>query len=65
LRALLPVGQAIVLTSVDWDKYGGRVDADVELAGADLVTQLVAGSWAARWADKGVKALPPWPRLVV
>jgi endonuclease YncB( thermonuclease family) len=65
LRTLLPVGQSIVLTSVNWDKYGGRVDADVEVAGADLVTQLVASNWAARWADKGVKALPPWPRPVM
>jgi endonuclease YncB( thermonuclease family) len=62
LRTLLPVGQSVVLTSVDWDKYGGRVDGDVELAGVDLVTELVAGSWAARWNDKGAKSLPPWPR---
>jgi endonuclease YncB( thermonuclease family) len=64
LRTLLPAGQSIVLTSVHWDKYGGRVDADVELAGADLVTMLVAHGWAAYWDDKGAKVLPPWPRPV-
>lgn len=64
LRGLLPVGQQVVLTSVNWDKFGGRVDADVELAGADLVTQLVTANWLARWDDKGPKTLPPWPRPV-
>lgn len=41
-RLHLPsVGEPIVLKNVKWDKFGGRIDADVDAAGSDLSYQLL------------------------
>jgi micrococcal nuclease len=65
LAALLPAGTAVTVRSVSWDKFGGRVDADIELAdGSDLVAGLIAAQWAAAWDGTGVRPVPPWPRTV-
>ena len=63
LRALLPAGTPIVLRSVLVDKYGGRVDAQINLAdGTDLIAALIAAHWAAAWDGTGTRPVPPWPR---
>ena len=66
LAAVLAAAPAITLTSTTWDKFGGRIDADVELVhrdeAQDLVGKLVATGWAAPWDGKGTRPLPPWPR---
>lgn len=63
LRALLPVGTVVTLTSVKVDKYGSRWDARVVLAdGTDLVAGLITDNWAAPWDGTGTKPVPPWPR---
>lgn len=64
LRALLPTGTVVGLTSISADKYF-RYDAQVTLPdGRDLVSVLVAGQWATPWDGLGTKPLPPWPRSV-
>ena len=63
LRALLPAGTPVVLRSVLVDKYGGRVDAQINLAdGTDLIATLIAAHWAALWDGSGTRPTPPWPR---
>ena len=59
------VGWHIMLTSMAWDKFGGRVDAAVTLPdGSDLATGLIVDGWAAAWNGTGAKPVPPWPRTV-
>lgn len=43
-QALLPVGAAVEVVSHGWDKYGGRIDADIRRADLDLdfATQMLA-----------------------
>lgn len=65
LQALLPAGTPIVLRSLTWDKYGGRMDADIiEVDGTDLIQQLIAEQWLAAWDGTGERPVPPWPRTV-
>ena len=65
LKALLPAGTKVVLRSVAWDKFGGRVDADVlEVDGTDLIQTLIAQQWLAAWDGTGTRPVPPWPRTV-
>lgn len=65
LTDLLSAGTPVTLTSVKPDKFGGRYDATVTLAGgADLVQVLIQSQWAAAWDGAGTKPLPPWPRTV-
>jgi endonuclease YncB( thermonuclease family) len=65
LKALLPPGTQVVLRSVAWDKFGGRVDADViEVDGSDLIQQLITEQWLIPWDGTGTRPVPPWPRTV-
>jgi endonuclease YncB( thermonuclease family) len=69
LRALLPAGTVVTLTSESWDKYGGRTDATITYLGADgtphdLVGDLIAGQWGAPYSGSGPMPVPPWPRTV-
>lgn len=65
LRSRLPDGTKLVLHSVQWDKFGGRIDAEVFLTdGTDLIQQLIAEQWLAPWDGTGTKPVPPWPRTV-
>ena len=71
LRALLPPGTVVTLTSASWDKYGGRTDATITYLGADgqphdLVGDLIAGQWGAPYDGTGPTSahVPPWPRTV-
>jgi endonuclease YncB( thermonuclease family) len=59
----------VLLQSVQYDKFGSRIDADVFLidhAGKPLpngnVTQLmIAAGFAAAWNGQGEKPVPVWP----
>lgn len=66
LAALLPPGTAVVLATVDDDKYGPRWDARVfyERGGVvrDLVAGLIADHWLAPWDGRGAQPKPPFPR---
>jgi endonuclease YncB( thermonuclease family) len=69
LRALLPPGTAVTITSASWDKYGGRADATVTYLGADgqphdLVGDLIADGWGAPYGGAGPMPVPQWPRTV-
>lgn len=65
LKALLPPGTQVTLKSVAYDKFGGRLDADViEVDGTDLIQQLIAEQWLAAWDGTGTRPVPPWPRTV-
>ena len=67
LAALLPVGAKVLLQTAKPDKYAPRWDAQVTYLTADgavhdLVTDLIAGQWAAAWDGSGPRPVPPWPR---
>ncbi len=63
LMGILPAGTPVRVSSVKNDKYGGRFDARIELAGGhDLASELITTGWAAPWAGTGEKPLPAWPR---
>lgn len=59
LQTVLHVGDEVTVTSVNWDKYGGRVDGQVTLPdGRDLAQVMVAAGHAAVWDGKGPKPVP-------
>lgn len=46
-RALLPIDTPVLVTSRGWDKYGGRIDADVTTHyGIDFGEAMLAGGHA-------------------
>lgn len=64
LGLLLRPGTRIVLRSIKVDKWGGRYDALIELPGiGDLTEYLILKGWVARWNGRGIKPVPPWPRV--
>lgn len=61
LTALLGAGPLRV-TSVKWDKYGGRADCLIQLPDGTSVTDLmIRDGYALAWNGKGTKPVPPWP----
>lgn len=65
LAEVLPAGIAVLLRSIQNDKYGGRYDARLSVGGIeDLTDSLIAGGWAVAWDGTGKAPVPPWPRLV-
>lgn len=65
LESRLPVGTVATVTSVKNDKYGGRFDAEIIVAGGvSLNRELIHDGWAAAWSGAGAKPVPPWPRKV-
>lgn len=64
LAVLLPPGTHVVLHTVKPDKYADRYDAVVIATdGVDIVETLIETGWLARWNGRGLKPVPPWPRL--
>jgi endonuclease YncB( thermonuclease family) len=76
VRPGMTVGSPVVLTailpsqtSLQNDKFGGRLDAVVTYLAADgiphdLGSDLIAEQWAVPWNGVGVQPKPPWPRTV-
>ena len=63
LASILPPGMLIGLRSVQWDKFGGRVDGYITLpGGADLGALLIQTGWAVPWDGRGKAPIPAWPR---
>jgi endonuclease YncB( thermonuclease family) len=62
LAQLLPAGTPVSLHSVKNDKYGGRFDAVIYLAGVNITTTLINTGWAAAWDGVGTAPVPAWPR---
>jgi endonuclease YncB( thermonuclease family) len=71
LASILPIGSLVMLDSVAFDKYSGRIDANVwyldhdgnPLPNGNLVEILIADGWLARWDGKARKPVPAWPRI--
>lgn len=68
-RPGMTVGSPVVLTAVNYDKWGGRLDAVVSYLAADgtahdLATDLIMDQWAVPWNGQGTQPQPPWPRTV-
>jgi endonuclease YncB( thermonuclease family) len=67
--ARLLAGGAVTVHSVHADKYAGRFDALVYVAGAggrtllDVNRSLVEHGYAVPWNGVGVKPRVPWPRV--
>ena len=47
--AALAAGRPIYFSDIDWDKYGGRIDADVAIGGRSLGDMLVGAKLARRY----------------
>jgi endonuclease YncB( thermonuclease family) len=61
LTALLGTGPLRV-TSVKWDKYGGRADCLINLPdGTSVADLMIAAGFASAWDGRGKKPVPPWP----
>ena len=62
LLGLLPVGSVCLVSSVAFDKYGGRIDAGVQGFGGKWVQdQMIRDGYAAAWDGTGPRPTPPWP----
>lgn len=64
LAGLCPVGSAVTVRSVVWDKYGGRIDGIVYPdadAGASVAGRMCSDGYAAPWNGVGPRPVPPWP----
>jgi len=45
-RVILAAGKRVTLENLKWDKYGGRVDADVTVGGQKLTDMLITRGYA-------------------
>lgn len=45
-RSLASAGYRVTLSNVKWDKYGGRIDADVMVSGKSLAKMLIERGYA-------------------
>ncbi len=63
LLELLPVGSVCLVSSVAFDKFGGRIDANVSTPATPLTVaaRMVADGYAAAWDGTGPRPTPPWP----
>ena len=51
--AMMNIGQKVFVTAVDYDKFGGRYDADVRLASGKLLSELLIENRLARSYNGG------------
>ena len=63
LLGLIPVGSVCLVSSVAFDKFGGRIDATVRLdtTGPPVSYQMIVAGYAAAWDGTGPRPTPPWP----
>jgi micrococcal nuclease len=55
LKSVVGKNQNITLTNYKWDKYGGRIDAMVNVDGVDLSTTLIAAGYAVAYDGTGAR----------
>ena len=58
MTKLLENQQTIMARDIRWDKYGGRIDANLELNGKDLGKEMIALGFAKPYTGQGAK--PDW-----
>lgn len=65
LERMLPEGMLVILKSLKPDKYADRYDAIILVPddSTSVNALLISGQWAAPWNGRGVKPVPPWPRI--
>ncbi len=61
LIGLAPPGSPCTVTLMGVDKFGGRIDGVVTVAGVDVNARMVADGYAAPWNGQGPKPVPVWP----
>jgi endonuclease YncB( thermonuclease family) len=69
LLTLIPVGSVCQINSVQFDKYGGRIDAYVVVVGkpgapVEVAALMIIDGFAAAWDGTGPRPTPPWPNPV-
>lgn len=52
-RLIAGSGNVVTLTNLDWDKYGGRIDADVYLSDGRSLAEVLIRFGHARYYDGG------------
>ncbi|NOT66389.1 MAG: thermonuclease family protein [Methylotenera sp.] len=55
LKGLVKQGDVLTLNNPKWDKYGGRIDADVTWRDVDLAQAMIAAGYAVPYFGKGAK----------
>lgn len=55
LIELIPVGTIVTLTNFKWDKFGGRINADVFIDGVDVGSQMIEEGHAIPYTGRGPK----------
>lgn len=55
LKGLVKKGDVLTLVNPKWDKYGGRIDADVTWHDVDLAKAMIAAGYAVPYFGKGAK----------
>ena len=55
LKSVVGKNQNITLTNYKWDKYGGRIDAMVNVDGVDLSKTLIAAGYAVAYNGTGTR----------
>jgi endonuclease YncB( thermonuclease family) len=62
LAQLAPIGATVTVVSHGYDKFGGRVDAELFTTDDTNVSrQMVIDGYAAAWTGEGPKPVPAWP----
>ena len=68
LLELLPLLSVCLVSSVHFDKYGGRIDAYVDLPrglNPSVSKRMIRDGFAAAWDGTGPRPTPPWPNPAV
>src|SRR5690606_34608940 len=58
ILTLIGTSQTMLAKNVKWDKYGGRIDAIVEINGVDVGKEMIAKGFAKPYSGTGDK--PDW-----
>lgn len=55
LKSLIGMSKTVTLTNYKWDKYGGRIDADLIVNGINLSDAMINSGYAVAYLGFGVK----------
>jgi len=63
LLSIAPPGRQLVLKSVAWDKFGGRIQGSLFTPqGISVTDTMIEEGFAAAWDGQGKKPTPVWPK---